>query len=150
METLARLNAGLTRELEELLDTACFSFETVRMAIAIGGGHVQRRQTLDQRLASSYPEDIEAGTVAIEALDHAREAYLELSHCFDQEALAAVGYDTRFWSSFDWCWKTLFTDQVRTMEPNILHKHVMTAIRHTSSVAMRIKARSGNVKPMVH
>ena len=150
METLARLNAGLTRELEELLDTACFSFETVRMAIAIGGGQLQRAQTLEQRLMSTHAEDVEAGTVAVEALEHAREAYLELSHCFDQEALAAVGYDTRFWSSFDWCWKHLFNDNVRTLEPLQLRKDVMTAIRHTTAVSARIKARTGVAKRMVH
>ena len=150
MEALARLNAGLTRELEDLLDTACFSFETVRMALAIGGGQSQIGQTLEQRLSSGHPEDVEAGTAAIEALDHAREAYQELAHCFDQEALATVGYDTRFWSSYEWCATRLFTNNVRTLDPTQLRRDIMTAMHNTSVVARRVRSRSGTPSPTVH
>ena len=150
MESIAHLNAGLTREIEDLLDTASFSLETVRMALSISSQGSRRAHTLEQRLASGTPEEIEASTVALEALEHAREAYLELAHCLDHESLAAVGYDIRFWSTFDWCWNRLFSARVRASEPLQLREDVLGAVQRTARIAQVLRHRTSDTPTAVH
>ena len=150
MESIAHLNAGLSREIEDLLDTATFSLETVRMALSISGSAQTNGRTLEQRLSSDNPEEMEASTVAIEALEHAREAYLELAHCLDHESLAELGYDIRFWSTFDWCWKRLYSEQVRMTESSALHRDVVSASRRTADIIYAVRTRSGKHPTTVH
>lgn len=127
------------RELVELLETASFSLETVRMALAIGRRAGDGMLSLDDRLRSTDQEERESGVVALEALDHARAAFLDLAHILDEEQLDGLGLSIRFWSTFEWCWAHLFTEPVRTTGQNALRFELCEARSRTTNLQSRLQ-----------
>jgi len=122
--------APLFKEVEELLETAAFSLETVRMALTIGQRSEHDFLTLDQRVQSVDTEEREAGAVALEALDTARGAWLDLAELLDEPERVGLGYEIRFWSTFEWCWTRLFTEPVRsTGQGSLRHELIEACIR---------------------
>ncbi len=135
MESAERVRVEVLREVHELLDTAAFSLETVRMALGIGQCARDPLGSLDSRLASPDEEEREAGVVALEALEHARSAYLELASLFDQPDNEILGYEIRFWTSFDWAVGRLFDPSVRTTGHQSLRSELVEATSRTSALA---------------
>ena len=118
------------RELDELLEAARFSLETARMALAIGRRSRSAFLTLDERLTSDDSEEREAGTVALEALDHARGAYLDLAEHFEHEDREHIALELRFWSTFEWVWFRIFCEPVRrTGQLALRHELVEATVR---------------------
>lgn len=121
-------------ELGELLETAGFSLETVRMALSIGRCAHDAFSTLDDRIQSGNTEEREAALVALEALDNARGAYLDLAEVLDEPEREGLGYEIRFWSTFEWCWSRLFTEPVRGTGQSSLRHELVEAARRTRSL----------------
>ena len=127
------------RELDELLETAGFSLETVRMALAIGRRASNGMLSLDERLRSTDHEERESGLVALEALDHARAAFLDLAHILDSEEMEGIGLSIRFWSTFEWCWTHLYSDPVRSTGQKALRHELSEARARTTELQRRLR-----------
>lgn len=118
-------------ELAELLETAAFSFETVRMALTIGRRSREAFLSLDHRLSNGDGEEREAGVVALEALDNARGAFMDLAEMFEDVSHEGLGYEIQFWSSFEWCLTRLFDESVRHTGQQALRHELVEATRRT-------------------
>lgn len=130
MEQTGTTRPHLFDQLEELLDAARFSLETVRMALTIGRRSKAAFLTLEERLTSDDEEERETGLVALEALDHARGAFLDLADVLDCPERDGIGLEIRFWTTFEWLWHRLFTESVRsTGQSSLRHELVEAGVR---------------------
>ncbi|HIA03509.1 MAG TPA: hypothetical protein EYN06_06190 [Myxococcales bacterium] len=119
------------REALELLETIRFSLETVTMALSIGSSPRAATTTLNHRINDNDCEGREAGIVAVEALATARVAFLKIADIFDNRVSESLGYCVGFWSTFEWCWHRLFTDQAQATGQLVLQYEVAEAMRRT-------------------
>ena len=126
------------REALELLETVRFSLETVTMALAIGKSRRNATSTLNHRLSDQDNEGREAGMVAVEALATARVAFLKMADIFDSRVSESLGYCIGFWSTFEWCWHRLFTDQAQATGQLVLQYEVAEAMRRTRELEGRL------------
>ena len=134
MEHTERERGEVLREIRELLDTAAFSLETVRMAIGIGRCARDPLTSLDMRLQSPDEEEREAGGVAVEALEHARAAFFELAHVLDLPEYEPIGLEMRFWSSFEWLQARLFEPSTRLSGQQSLRTELVEAGARTAAL----------------
>ena len=134
MERIVYVAEESLSELAELLDTACFSLETVQMALAVAGPPARTRDSLEARLDAEDEEEREAGQLALDALDTARAAFLELADRLERDPIGGLGLAVGFWSTFEWCWNRLFTDPVRQTSHVALVHEIAEARRRTERV----------------
>jgi hypothetical protein len=142
MQQLTQARTGSLREVDELLETATFSLETVRMALAIGSRADNSLLSLDERMRSQDNEERESGLVALEALDHTRAAFLDLVKILDSEEFHGIALEIRFWSTFEWSWNHLFTDPVRTTGQKALRHELVEAASRTARLQRRLRESS--------
>ena len=138
MKYTAPAPAQPLREAIELLETIRFSLETVTMALSIGSNPRAATSTLNHRLSDVDIEGREAGVVAIEALATARVAFLKMADIFDTRVAESLGYCVGFWSTFEWCWHRLFTDQAQATGQLVLQYEVAEAMRRTRELEGRL------------
>ena len=137
MSELANVKRSTMGALDDLLDTAGFSLETVQMALSSTG---RSSHNLDARMKAANAEERDAGRVAVEALDMARTAFRDLAECFGSEDMEGVGLELGFWSSFEWCWERLFTEAAHRTSPTVLHHELSEARRRTDDLRTRLHA----------
>lgn len=130
-------------EIQELLETASFSLETVHMALSIGKRSRNAYLSLDERLAGGDAEEQEAGSVAVEALENARAAYADLATVLSTPEMDGLGLELRFWSCYAWCGSRLFTDTVRYTGQLALRHELIEARRRTVQLTSRMAAIGG-------
>ncbi len=150
MEVVDPARDQIYSELDELLETAGFSFETVRMALGIGRCAREPMYGLNSRLASPDDEEREAGMVAVEALDHARASYLEMGHIMDQPEFEDIGLRLRFWSTFAWCWDHVFSDTGRSTGQGALRHVLIEAKSRTTAIQAELRGLGALRPPSVH
>jgi hypothetical protein len=138
MKYIAPAQEQPLREALELLETICFSLETVTMALVIGESPRNATLTLNHRLNDVSTEGREAGMVAVEALATARVAFLKMADIFDTRVSESLGYCIGFWSTFEWCWHRLFTDQAHSTGQLVLHYEVAEALHRTRDLEGRL------------
>ena len=137
MSELANEKRGTMGALNELLDTAGFSLETVQMALSAPG---RSPHSLDVRLRAQNAEERDAGRVAVEALDMAGAAFRDLAESFTHEGMDGLGLELGFWSTFEWCWERLFTEAARRTGSVALHHELAEARRRTDDLRSHLRA----------
>ena len=120
------------QEIVELLDTASFSLETVRMALAIGRRAQAHSLTLDDRLRGADHEEKEAGLVAVEALKNAASAFADLADIFDEPEFHCTGFEVRFWSTYEWLSTRLFSESAHSTTNQVLRQELVEGYRRTT------------------
>jgi hypothetical protein len=142
MQQLTQAHTGSLQEVDELLETASFSLETVRMALSIGTRTGNSLLSLDERMRSQNNEERESGLVALEALDHTRAAFLDLAKILDSDEFQGIALEIRFWSTFEWSWNHLFTDPVRSTGQKALRHELVEAKARTALLQRRLRDAS--------
>lgn len=126
------------QELIELLDTAAFSLETVRMALAIGRRARTHSLTLDDRLQGADHEEKEAGAVAVEALENAAGAFADLADIFEEPEFQCTGFEVRFWSTYEWLATRLFSESAHSTSNDVLRQELVEGYRRTTRLFERV------------
>ena len=139
MKYTAAETTGALREVIELLETSRFSFETVSMALNIGRGHQSGQTTLQNRLIERTTDEVrEAALVAVEALATASAAFDRLIEIFDLDENVALGYSIGFWSTYEWCFFRLFTEQTHHTGQLVLQYEIAEALHRTRELEHRL------------
>lgn len=124
------------KRLNEHITTALFSLETVQMALVSNG---KSPLSIKAKQSAKSVDERDAGRIAADALEHAREAFVELSESFEEPSLFQVGLIVGFWSNLQWCWERLFTESAQHTEAITLHHELGEARRRIEELRTRLQ-----------
>lgn len=143
------MSRNFVEDLGDKFQTIDFCLETVLIAITpyrTGNG----RLSLAGLLQSVHYDCREAGRIAYESLDLAKEAAKDLHKLLDQDALAPSSLVIRFWSAFEWISERLFSRTTDRTELPTLTYELTEARFKLFEVRKRLESLFREEKPALH
>lgn len=131
------LKSWAFRRLNEHLETALFSLETVQMALTTTAP--RSPMSIKARQSAPSADERNAGKIAANALEHARDELVELSKSFELPSLFQIGLAIGFWSNLQWCWERLFTESAQHTGAVTLNYELAEARRRIEELRTRLQ-----------
>jgi hypothetical protein len=129
----------------DLLEATIFSLETAEMALGVPESIVPDR-ILSERISGTVADERSAALVAVEALESARAAYVQMATLLDDPERESAALVIRFWSTLDSCWNSLFANPPTQADETLLHKDLIRAVRRTHKLRRAVLTHLGPIR----